>query len=329
MARVPLLVACALLAACARAPDTNAVENASAVTSAPFAGEPAFAIDTHPVTGGQPSWVTAYWGARLSRLAYEPEETIRGELSRVGAHGDVTFFENARADVQGYVLVTGPAVVVVFRGTDDMADLLTDLECFLVTTAYGGVHRGFEQAFESVWPDGADGLDIHGAASAPGLGSLVRKAMSEAPGRALITTGHSLGGALATLTAMHVAYGCELASDRALSDTELAACPGARADIQAVYTFGAPRAGDKRFAALAGNLHDATHTRRMFRVTYGSDAIPSVPGFAGYTHPFDLVDDESRLEVKLDSVEDVAFPFVNDHLTMGYIAALRKRVEGH
>jgi predicted lipase len=74
-----------------------------------------------------------------------------------------------------------------------------------------------------------------------------------ATGMPIYLTGHSLGGVLATLAASMV-------------------------DATATYTFGAPRAGNSKFAeGLAGkNVH---------RVVYGLDIAPSYPHpLLGYRH---------------------------------------------
>jgi pimeloyl-ACP methyl ester carboxylesterase len=67
-------------------------------------------------------------------------------------------------------------------------------------------------------------------------------------------TGHSLGGALATL-----------AADR-------------HGDSAAVYTFGSPLVGDDAFAAGFNNRHEG----RSFRYVNGDDLVTRVPPF--FTH---------------------------------------------
>jgi len=75
-------------------------------------------------------------------------------------------------------------------------------------------------------------------------------------------TGHSLGGALATLCAY-----------------ELATREPSRRPRVTMYTFGAPRCGNRGFAeAFAAAVPDA------WRVTNSNDIIPSVPRLMGYAH---------------------------------------------
>ena len=73
-------------------------------------------------------------------------------------------------------------VIVAFRGTADLRNWLTDLDCELVTVLNFRVHRGFYQALQAV----ESALDSRLGAARPAR---------------LWVTGHSLGGALAKLWA--------------------------------------------------------------------------------------------------------------------------------
>jgi len=93
--------------------------------------------------------------------------------------------------------------VLAFRGTAGLRDWITDgLAWRRRWPAGGAVHHGFARALAAVWPQ-------------------VLPHLGPRPGR-LLYTGHSLGGALATLAASLVPP-----------------------DI--LYTFGSPRVGDARF----------------------------------------------------------------------------------
>lgn len=78
------------------------------------------------------------------------------------------------------------------------------------------------------------------------------------------STGHSLGGALATLFALE------------LSSSKLAK----NGHIQVImYNFGSPRVGNKRFA---DNYNQAV--KNSWRVVNHRDIIPTVPRLMGYCH---------------------------------------------
>ena len=140
-----------------------------------------------------------------------------GEFQLVGA------LSNHDTDTQGFVAVrrAGDEVdmgVVSFRGTENEQDWKTNLRCSLTPVdspqaegrvATGKVHQGFLEAFRSVRGQ-------------------VDRYLPCAVGLPVFITGHSLGGALATLGAAH------------LSGWGLAAC----------YTFGAPRVGDRGLPAV-------------------------------------------------------------------------------
>ena len=159
--------------------------------------------------------------AELARFVYcrfeiddEIKQHMRDELRGIG-FTDVDFFNGGGLQA---LLAFNPAkqlAVLSFRGTqpDDVKDLLADANALQVTWAGAGrVHKGFADMLACEW----DGL--HAA--------LARRA-----GARLLYTGHSLGAALATLSA-------------ALHQPTV------------IYTFGSPRVGDGTFAdALTGFSH--------------------------------------------------------------------------
>jgi hypothetical protein len=288
-----------------------------------------FVIELGHDPTGLPSWSTAYATASLSRLSYSSPDEIRAGLAGMGVPGSLTVFANSSTAAQGYLVDSPQWIVLVFRGTQELDDVLTDLDVVRTTTAYGEVHAGFERAFRSVWNDNVAELTIGGEAPGVGLATMLRKRLSAVAGARpeLLLTGHSLGGALATLAAVNLAYDC--AGETVLSDAQLASCGGSPLAIHSVYTYGSPRVGDARFAALAGRLADPAHVRHMFRFTHGVDAVPSTPAAAfGFSHPIDGSPDESKLEIHLESLEPSHFPLVDDHLTAGYIAAIVRRLDG-
>jgi pimeloyl-ACP methyl ester carboxylesterase len=78
----------------------------------------------------------------------------------------------------------------------------------------------------------------------------------------IFVTGHSLGGALAVLTAEKI-------------NTVL---PGR---VRAVYTFGMPRTGDRNFATGYNQSLGA----RTYRLAHGNDVVPTVaPSSLGFRH---------------------------------------------
>ena len=106
----------------------------------------------------------------------------------------------------------------------------------------------------------------------------------------VVVTGHSLGGALATLAAFELAasgYDAaeagkqERQTERLMAHTNAFGAasapppppPRARALVEGVRTFGSPRVGDILFAAA----YRAVLGDRTWRVTHAHDVVPSVP----------------------------------------------------
>lgn len=126
--------------------------------------------------------------------------------------------------------------VFVFCGTNEKKDWLTNLDIAKVPSIrdMGMIHRGFTHAYEAIREY------LLCEYSSPNQ---------------IIFTGHSLGGALATVAA----------ADAGLFGT--------------VYTFGQPRVGDKQFA-LQYKLNTAHHTR----VVHNNDIVTRVPSVWRFKH---------------------------------------------
>ena len=128
------------------------------------------------------------------------------------------------------------ATFVTFAGSDPgkLQDWVTDFEAM---PAPDSLHRGFKEAVETVWP-----------AIQTAIG---RRAAREQP---VFFTGHSLGGALAIVTAARQVL-----------------LPNAPPIV--VYTFGSPRTGGEAFFdEYLPRLGDTT-----YRFIHGSDIVATVP----------------------------------------------------
>ena len=136
----------------------------------------------------------AWWLAELSRLVYRhdieespflPQPRRTDFLAQVGLR-QVAFFNAKHEGTQGFLVESfegTPFAALVFRGTDDLRDWLTNLNVPHATghDIPGLVHKGFLRALDAVWQDVASALaDI----TVP-----------------VFYAGHSMGAALATLAA--------------------------------------------------------------------------------------------------------------------------------
>lgn len=182
----------------------------------------------------------------------------------------ICFLDNESTDTQ-VAIWRDPArrrLVVAFRGTEQTQwkDLITDLMLVpagLNPERIGGdfkqevqVHSGFLSAYDSVRTR---------------IISLIKLAigyiddLAEPPFKwHVYVTGHSLGGALATLLALELSSS-QLAKRAAISVT--------------MYNFGSPRVGNKRFAEVYNEK-----VKDSWRVVNHRDIIPTVPRLMGYCH---------------------------------------------
>ena len=168
--------------------------------------------------------------ARASAAAYDGLELLQPERAEPFSRGAATGFVARKAD----------HVILAFRGTaatDEewnqvLVQWLANLNYAQVEGANGRLHQGFVEALDLAWVT-------------------IRKRLREAmtPGCKLWVTGHSLGGALATLAAARLA--------------EESMAP------EAVYVFGSPRVGDKTFAA--------GYKPVLHRVELGNDIVCHMP----------------------------------------------------
>jgi triacylglycerol lipase len=189
------------------------------------------------------SLANAYFLAQASDLAYL-------SLSEAGARlkaewGAVNFKPFDVNDTQAFLVANESAVVLAFRGTVTIQDWLTDARIKLIPSTAGRVHLGFSRALDHVWDDLLDTV-------------LAWKSNDQT----LWITGHSLGGALATLAANR------------LSSTD------AGVPVAGLYTFGQPRVGDKAFAENFNR--EMPHS--AFRMVNDEDAVTRVPWPPAYRH---------------------------------------------
>jgi hypothetical protein len=157
----------------------------------------------------------------------------------------VTFLDHSagNADTQAVVLKNKRLLIVVFVGSEGRGTsaiirdwLLTDLRIAQVPIGQILVHKGFRDAVEPVYPELKELIATHLKGR-----------------RSLWLTGHSLGGALANLTAYR------------LEEDGI--------KVQGVYTYAAPRVGDSAWAAeFEQRLRD-----RSQQWSSETDPVPRTP----------------------------------------------------
>ncbi len=160
---------------------------------------------------------------------------------------DFKYLANRTTDTQAFLFRKNQHIVLVFRGSQQVADWSTNFKFRMKQFATlntqqkdaiptGEVHRGFQGAWESV-----EKRVIY----------QLKKWWT--PETQFWVTGHSLGGALAALAATSLEYqGFQVAG---------------------LYTFGQPRVGDWAFTRQV-NDHMGD---RMFRYVNNNDIVPLIP----------------------------------------------------
>lgn len=138
---------------------------------------------------------------------------------------------------QGKGIYKGDHVIAI-RGTTSLRDGLTDAHFGFTGSETGAtVHAGFNKTFNTM---------------KPAFKAYITQAKKQGPIGTIHCVGHSLGGALAGLTAdwLKSEYGMQVN----------------------LYTFGSPRIGLQGFSAQTTARVD-----NIFRCTHGADPVPKVP----------------------------------------------------
>ena len=208
------------------------------------------------------SLVNAWWLMEAALLAYAGEGFAVAHFEAAG-FDDVRFFTGH--STQCYLAANRRFAILAFRGTECgigqgpeamaqfIADLGVDVDIRRIEAKAGArIHRGFHNALDEIWRDLSPCLDALSDRDCP-----------------LWATGHSLGGALAVLTAARLGK------------------------AQGLYTFGAPRLGNRKFSS---NFPIELH-----RFANNNDLVPHLPPFP-YTDLGELhyIDRHGNLQKNLD-----------------------------
>ncbi|THH07250.1 hypothetical protein EW145_g3508 [Phellinidium pouzarii] len=170
----------------------------------------------------------------------------------------ITQFSDKPTNTQGYITRDDDRkeIIVAYRGSIQLQDFVTDLDFILVDYSSAGVtntnnvqvHQGFLTAFNSVTET---------------VLSTVSDQLDAFPGYSLISVGHSLGAALASLGGVSLA----------------ANFPGIPLTV---FTYGQPRTGNPSYASLAEDLIGVDN---IFRTVETYDGVPTIPPISfGYEH---------------------------------------------
>ncbi|EGO61288.1 hypothetical protein NEUTE1DRAFT_58496 [Neurospora tetrasperma FGSC 2508] len=208
--------------------------------------------------------------SELSKLSYWAEQAATSYCNSNNAAGDLiacsnnvcptlvsnkavtvaSFASGTATDIRGLVSVdpVKKVITVSFRGSSSVRNWITDV-VFVKSSCdelVSGclIHTGFYTAWREV---------------ATKVTAAVQSAKAAYPSYSIGITGHSLGGAVATVAAAYLRKA------------------GYTADL---YTFGSPRVGNEAFAAFT-----TTQSGDEYRVTHENDPVPRLPPISfNYRH---------------------------------------------
>ncbi|MCI5144056.1 MAG: lipase family protein [Candidatus Electrothrix sp. AR3] len=194
----------------------------------------------------------AYWMAKLSKAVYLSNENNSPDEKKI--------LHTLQQEDEGFLSVTGAdqnsaqaALVehkeylcMVFRGTDEMADWLDNINLLSTEQVSGEFHQGFWESVEDVWQI---------------IFSQYQELMALSADRPLFITGHSLGGAMATVVAARLTHD--------------------KIPFTSLYTFGQPRALTRKTA----KAFNASCKCKFFRFQNNNDIVTRLPAvLGGYRH---------------------------------------------
>ena len=177
--------------------------------------------------------------ALLSGVAYKDPEDANKTFEKYGFNNH-RFIEKEGA--QCYVIWNDTDAIIAFRGTEpkEMSDVKADLNAIQRQGMHntGDVHSGFQGEIKKVWDD-------------------LNFTIADIQDRKIHITGHSLGGAMATICAKRL--------------EEEGIHP------HCLYTYGSPRVGDKKWVKTLDVRH--------YRFQNNNDVVCKVPFWMmGYRH---------------------------------------------
>ncbi|OKO81429.1 lipase [Bradyrhizobium sp. NAS80.1] len=179
----------------------------------------------------------------MSQLAYETHvpDTIEAVAALWNLADVRTLIQPVKStlpvsDSRGVIARKDGATIVAFAGTDPL-NLLNWVSNFTLGRPNALVHEGFSEAAAALWNDVKAALAAAAAAGSP-----------------IFITGHSLGAAIAVVTA-----------DFARQQLQLTKAQ--------IYLYGCPRVGLTEFVTP----YDATFGKMTYRLVHGADIVPTVP----------------------------------------------------
>tara|TARA_Y100000590_G_C15449968_1_gene912309 strand:- start:60 stop:830 length:771 start_codon:yes stop_codon:yes gene_type:complete len=179
--------------------------------------------------------------AKFAKLAYMDSKEATEEAKRHGFN-KITYIDVEGA--QAYLCYNNKDLVITCRGTEptEMNDIMADLEVFKSDSVTGTkIHQGFKEEVDKIYDVVEELVELNGEM------------------KNIWVTGHSLGGAMATILAQRLEFADGY-------------------DVHTLYTFGSPRVGGPRFRAWCDK-----HLNHQ-RFVNNNDVVPCVPTVFRWRH---------------------------------------------
>ncbi len=219
--------------------------------------------------------------AEASLLAYVTEPAfIKTRLAKAGFSNAIFFDRNGAF---AFLAIREDALLLTFRGTEpaDRIDYLTDVKIVQKKFLdYGTAHQGFIEALDWISED---------------IDAAITTLLAENPRPAWVT-GHSLGGALATLYSIRQ-----------------------HKVVTSVYTMGTPRLGGIKFAKNVEGLVN------LYRLINDNDIIPRLPTPPFYAH----IGSTYFMSSKGELLKDPPFTKKWDSHTKGHVDLIETLYKKH
>ncbi len=204
-------------------------------------------------------WNILYKTCLLSKLSYEEPPMLIEYLSKLFVNFRIIFYDNNNSDTQAYFIINenDNEVFLVFRGTNDIKDILYDLDIRpYKLNNIGTIHRGFYNQLIAV------------------LDSIIKDLnyLDHENNKIKVNIcGHSLGAALASLATIFIKKQFPL--------TEINC-----------FTYGSPRVGNDIFVQ---NFNK--YVNNYWRITNDDDPISMYPISSWYKHiPKSIIIDDNK-----------------------------------
>jgi triacylglycerol lipase len=208
----------------------------------------------------------AYWMARLSKEVYDKTSNSDQKPDENGILNDIMKDDPGFISVIGFNKNSSQAAVIehekyicmAFRGTNELADWIDNINAISEKALFGEFHRGFYQSVMDIW----------------GPMYQTYRSLMDKERRPIFFTGHSLGGAMATVAASIFVF----------NDWP----------FTSVYTFGQPRVMSRE----TSRIFNAECKNRFYRFQNNNDVVTRAPArLMGYSHvgSFIYISEEKKL----------------------------------